>query len=239
MSTPPTPLARWDEEGLLGLRGELRVPVRAELGQVALGEARIQREQPLLERIAVAERATLQAPHPAQRAVQLDDALVARCVVEPVHVLGDEPVHGAAPLERRERAVRSIRLEPGEARPAQHAARPVPATDLRALHELLVLDGPTYPVPLLRAAVVGDAGLGAAAGTREHGEAVATQELNQRFEVGTHRVVSNRSRRLSHHPAAYCGRLCAGVPTGHPIRRVARKFSARAPDPAATRRVCG
>ena len=138
-----------NEERLLDLGGQLGVTIRAQLGDEGLGEARVQLAQLLLEHVAVGDLPAAEAAHALQRTVQLDHVLAPGAVMQPVHVLGDQPRQRAARFPLRQRLVSGVRLEAGEPRPAEQTARPVPRADLRTANELLMLDRPADAIELL------------------------------------------------------------------------------------------
>lgn len=115
--------------------------------------------------------------------MKIDHRLAARLLMEPVHVLGDEGAHRAAPLEGGESLMRwggTRRRHPG---PAHQATGPVAPTGRLRGDEVLELDR-TLVLPLaLLVSIIGDAGRGAASGSGQDEQ--AGRALHERVE-GSH-----------------------------------------------------
>ena len=96
------------------------------------GPRRVGRPQPLVERRAATSLPARQAHHPVQRRRAARSRTGAGRLVQPVHVLRDDPAKKPVPLERRHRAVPGVRRRPGHVPPAQVRPRPVPLPRRRA-----------------------------------------------------------------------------------------------------------
>lgn len=114
--------------------------------------------------------------------MQVDHAGAPGRLVQAVHVLREQELALALDLQTRERIVRPVGSRPAEGPPPDQAARPVALTRRRAAHESLVGHGlRPLPVPV-GVAVVGDARVGAAAGSGQHEQPLmAVDELLQLF----------------------------------------------------------
>ena len=88
--------------------------------------------------------------------------------VQAVHVLRDDAIDSAQLLELDERVVGTVRLGAAHAAPTHVGASPVTLTGGVIVAEFLVGHGTVVVQGSARAAVVGDAGLGAHARAGEH-----------------------------------------------------------------------
>eukprot|EP00754_Rhynchopus_humris_P049397 Rhum_TRINITY_DN837_c0_g1::Rhum_TRINITY_DN837_c0_g1_i1::g.2514::m.2514 len=161
--------ARRHAERALELLADLGVAVAAvELHVLVDGHRRVVRREGLLPGVARRLGPTVHAHHLVEAAVQVYGPLRA---VQPVHVLRDHRRHQPHLPQRRNPLVTLVRPPLPERRPRHVRARPVPVALRLPLHEVhmrhrFVAQG----VAAVRAAVVGDAALGAAtgAGHAEH-----------------------------------------------------------------------
>ena len=112
----------------------------------------------------------------------------ARVLVQAVDVLGDQEL-GIQPGQGEVALVRLRALHPA---PTEVAARPVPLLGLRPGHELLV--GHRHPRWCSRAAVVGDAGVGAQPGAGEYDERAGGEEVEDRLQGFERREWSRQAR---------------------------------------------
>src|SRR6185369_4621117 len=97
-------------------------------------------------------------------------------LVKTIHVLRDEQLHAPFPLELRQRVMRAIWLRAPEESPADETARPVPLARVFVVHERLELHGLcALPLAIL-IAIVGNAGVGAAARTGQHEQPTMTRD---------------------------------------------------------------
>lgn len=172
-----------DLEGLRRLGGEDRVAV-------GVDRRRLQHRPPagvgcLQPAVQVRPRRALpagQADDPVQAAVEFGDLGRARGLVQAVHVLGDDPGQQATPAEFGDGAVAVVRQRPGDAPPAQVAARPVPAPGGGAPGKGLVGHRRGAQGLAGRPAVVRDAGLGRQPGSAQHEHAAARDDVGERAE---------------------------------------------------------
>jgi hypothetical protein len=157
------------------------VPVRVDR-RVQAGPRRVRRPQPLVKGQPRRPPPARQAHHPVQAAVQLRHRARARRLVQPVHVLRDDPAHQPVPLERGDRAMPGIRCGPGDVPPAEVAARPVPLPRRRGPGELLVRHRLPAPRPPARSPVIRYAGLRRQPRAAQNGDVAATKNLNHHPE---------------------------------------------------------
>lgn len=145
--------------------------------------AGISRDEFLLQLLARSRVIAAQTDHAIDAAVQIDDGLVTRCLVQAVDVLGDEQAQRGAPLELAQGVMRRVRGGAAHLRPAERAARPVAAARGFVLHEVAKLDR-CFALPGASfVAIVGNAGGGADAGAREHEHVAASDERAQFVEL--------------------------------------------------------
>jgi len=140
-------------------------------GSVAVGQlccltkrslcpAGIQRQDPSLHILPGLPGRAVQADHFRQRAVQLHDVAAARCLVKPVHVLGDDSAERAGVLHCSKGGMAGVRPSASDPGPAHGGARPVPRAPGGIRHKLAVGDRLRAARGRPRSAVVGDAALG-------------------------------------------------------------------------------
>jgi len=151
------------------------------LGGVEAVPAGVGGQQRLLERFAAAAGFAAHAAHLVQAAVQVDHGGAAGALVQAVHVLGEQHLHGAACFQCGQGGVGGVGLGLAEARPAEQAARPVALAGGRFAHEILVVHRRGALPLAVGIAVIGNARVGAAAGAGEDEQAAgAVDEVSQR-----------------------------------------------------------
>src|ERR1700733_6672481 len=160
---------------------------------------RVRAPQPLVKRRSRGAPPARQAHHPVQAAVQLGHGTAAGRLVQPVHVLGDDPAQQPVPLELGHRQVPGVRRRPGDVPPAQMAARPVPLPRRRAPGERLV--GHRLPAPRQPAGppVVRNAGLRRQPRAAQDNHVAAAEKLNHHPERPRLAPRLSRLRFRAHH----------------------------------------
>jgi len=114
-------------------------------------------------------------------AVQFDDIAAAGLLVQAIDVLGHDHAQIARLLQLRQRPMRGIGRSLRQARPAQHAARPVTLAGSGVAAEFIALDGQASPAHAGVVTVVGNAGGGADARPGQHHHAaMPAQQVCQR-----------------------------------------------------------
>ena len=110
------------------------------------------------------------APHAADQvepAVQVDHAVVAGGLMEPIDVLGQNDLGSAHHLKACQGPMGVIRDSPAEPPPSDHAPRPIAPARCVIAHEGLVGDGLRALPVSIGVAIVRNAGICAAAGPRQ------------------------------------------------------------------------
>lgn len=130
-------------------------------------EPRVRGVHPRVQRRPGSAVAAVEADHPAETAVKLDNAIYIGGVMQAIHVLGDHAVHEPAGVQCRYGLVPSVRGCLRNRAPTEMAAGPIPAPVVRTGHEILIRHGGVFTQPAIRAAVVGDPGLRRQAGAAE------------------------------------------------------------------------
>lgn len=103
------------------------------------GEPRgIRRHETLLKLVAGGEVSAIQASHPIEPPVEIDDPPSPRLLVETVDVLGDEVMEAAGLLQGRERPMRPPGPGVAHQGKARHRSGPVAPPGALVPHELLV-----------------------------------------------------------------------------------------------------
>lgn len=146
-----------------------------------------------------------QAANHVESAVQVNDRLTAGTLVQAVHVLGDDAAQKPTALQLSEAVMGRIRLRGREARPAERAAGPVPAADLRTTDEVRIEDGTGMLPATVRVPIVRNSGGGAAAGAGQRDDPPVTPEQGGERTGGRGQVFSNGvGRNVQWIPAAVC-----------------------------------
>ena len=175
-----------------------------------------------LELVAGDDGVAGETADPLERAVELEDSSVPGLMVEPIDVLGEQRRQLTASFPASEREVPRVRLKGPKARPAESRAGPVPLPHLCTLHEFAMLNGGALARRAVRAAVIGNARIGAQPGAGEHAHASAADEPRQLVHVGAQRIVRPRGRGTTgkHRPSRSARRSLRSYRSG---RRRARR----------------
>ncbi|MNF71770.1 hypothetical protein D3C84_537270 [compost metagenome] len=179
-----------DLEACLEGRVEQGVAVRR-LHRVDAGQVGVLCFHQVLDRIALAVPAAIQAQHPVQTAVEFDHVTAAGLVVQGVDVLGDQPSDLPRALQASQGVVGFVRLRQTHPRPAEHRPRPVASPGLRGREKLLVHHRLPAPSHALAVAIVRDARRRADTGPGQHGKRLIRHELMEAIELFMDQIVEH------------------------------------------------
>jgi hypothetical protein len=118
------------------LVGELSVSVRVAGRDLVRAQIGVGGTQPLIKRLPGAARAALQAHDTVKCAMQLQDVSGAGGLMQPVDILGDDPVQHTRLLHRGHCPVSGVGSRGGDPPPADMSAAPVSVTSLRRAAKL-------------------------------------------------------------------------------------------------------
>ncbi len=114
------------------------------------------------------------AAHPIQAAVQIDDVAAAGGLVQPVDVLRHQGLEAILALQLHQSPMRVVGVRAAEVAPANETARPVSLPRQLLVHERAKHHRAGALPGALRVAVIGNSGLGAAAGAGQNEQPLGT-----------------------------------------------------------------
>ncbi|MNL01004.1 hypothetical protein D3C87_1214570 [compost metagenome] len=182
-----------DLEACLEGRVEQGVAVRR-LHRIDASQVRVLCFHQVLDRIALAVPAAIQAQHPVQTAVEFDHVTAAGLVVQGVDVLGDQPADLLRALQTGQGVVGHVRLCQSHPRPAEHRPRPIAPPGLRGREKLLVHHRLPAPAHALVVAIIRNARGRADTGAGQHGKRLIRHQLMEAIELVTGLAVEHAGK---------------------------------------------